>query len=299
MRAANIRPGGAPVARNTPTLINAALAPAQFADERSVTLEDQVLEVLRSPAEMASSVEQAAATLARDATTSASFAFAFHGETQASSKSPVTPLRVRQAIAAYVRSLVSLDSRFDRAVWPGGDTAVLSDDERRGFTLFMGKARCGTCHFAPLFNGTSPPMYLSSDVEVIGTPASPRVPEIVDPDSGRARIDHLPLHVRAFKTPTLRNVTLTAPYMHNGAFRSLDDVLVFYENGGGVGAGAHVPTQTLSPDSLPLSVVERRQIIAFLGALTDTAGLGSSVRISVNSGINPQKGDSGGRPGVP
>jgi cytochrome c peroxidase len=276
VRAANIHANGSPVARNTPTLINAALAPSQFMDERAVTLEDQVLEVLRSPAEMASSVEQAAATLSRDATTSASFAVAFHSGAAPGSSSPVTPLRVRQAIAAYVRSLVSLNSRFDRAVQPGGDTAVLSDDERRGFTLFMGKGRCGTCHFAPLFNGTSPPMYISSDVEVIGTPGSPRVPSAVDPDPGRARIDHVPIHVGAFKTPTLRNVTLTAPYMHNGAFRSLDDVLAFYENGGGAGAGAHVPTQTLSADSLHLSSEERRQIIAFLGTLTDTAGLASS-----------------------
>jgi cytochrome c peroxidase len=140
----------------------------------------------------------------------------------------------------------------------------------------MGKARCGTCHFAPLFNGTSPPMYVSSDVEVIGTSVSSATPGAVDPDSGRARIDHVPIHVRAFKTPTMRNVMLTAPYMHNGAFRSLDDVLVFYNNGGGAGAGAHVPTQTLSPDSLRLSKAERDQIIAFLGALTDTAGFASN-----------------------
>jgi cytochrome c peroxidase len=273
-RAANIRPGGPPVARNTPTLINAALEPSQFMDERSVTLEDQVLEVLRSPAEMAGSVELAAETLSRDASTRARFARAFQ-DAHGSTASSVTPLRVRQALAAYVRSLVALDSRFDRAVEPGGDTTVLTNDERRGFTLFMGKARCGTCHFAPLFNGTSPPMYLSSDVEVIGTSVSSATPAVLDPDSGRARIDHVPIHVSAFKTPTMRNVTLTAPYMHNGAFRSLDDVLVFYDNGGGVGAGAHVPTQTLSPDSLRLSKAERAQIIAFLGALADTAGFAS------------------------
>ena len=115
-------------------------------------------------------------------------------------------------------------------------------------------------------------MYLSSDVEVIGTPVSPGNPAVVDPDPGRARIDRVAIHVRAFKTPTLRNVTLTAPYMHNGAFRSLDDVLVFYNNGGGAGVGGRVPTQTLSPDSLRLSKAERAQIIAFLGTLTDTGG---------------------------
>jgi cytochrome c peroxidase len=270
IRPASIRPNGPPVIRNTPTLINAALQPSQFMDERSVTLEDQVLEVLRSPAEMASSVEQAAQTLSADSSVRAAFALAFHDAERA-----VSPLRVRQALAAYVRGLVSLDSRFDHAIQPGGDTAQLSDDERRGFTLFMGKARCGTCHFAPLFNGTAPPMYMSSDVEVIGTPVSPRNAATVDPDSGRARVDHVALHLRAFKTPTLRNVALTAPYMHNGAFQSLDDVMLLYERGGGLGAGAHVSNQTLSPDSLHLSALERRQIITFLGALTDTAGLAS------------------------
>ena len=163
-RAASIRPEAPAIARNTPTLVNAALQPAQFMDERSVTLEDQVLVVLRSPAEMASSPEQAAMNLSTDAGTSAMFARAFHDADR-----PVSALRVRQALAAYVRSLVSLDSRFDRAVRPGGDTTLLDADERRGFTLFMGKARCGTCHFAPLFNGTSPPLYMSSDLEVIGT----------------------------------------------------------------------------------------------------------------------------------
>src|SRR5262249_43738320 len=107
-----------------------------------------------------------------------------------------------------------------------------------------------------------------SDVEVLGTPDSPEQPETVDPDSGRARIDHLPIHVRAFKTPTLRNVALTAPYMHNGAFRTLDDVIRFYDRG-----GTRTANQTLPADSLHLSATERRQITEFLGSLTDTARL--------------------------
>lgn len=269
-KARSINPNGPPVARNTPTLINAAIQPAQFADERSATLEDQVLEVLRSPAEMSSSAEHAAATLGASASYVALFARAF-GDTPANA---VTPLHVRQALAAYVRTLVALDSRFDRAV--RGDTNALSVEERRGFTIFMGKAACGTCHFAPLFSGNTPPLYMSSDVEVIGTPVSPRTPALLDADSGRAAIDRLPTHLRAFKTPSLRNVALTAPYMHNGAFRTLDDVLLFYDAGGGAGAGARIANQTLSADSLHLSATERRAIVAFLGALTDTAGLSTA-----------------------
>ena len=256
------------VFRNTPTLINAGLQPAQFADERAVTLEDQVIEVLRSPAEMGGSIERASVALANDARYRAEFAGAF----DSGSSGSVTPLRVRQALAAYVRSLVALNSRFDRAV--RGDESVLTAEERHGFSLFMGKAGCGTCHFAPLFSGNTPPLYMSSDVEVIGTPASPARPATPDADSGRGRIDHLPAHVRAFKTPSLRNIALTAPYMHHGAFATLEDVLRFYDAGGGVGSGAKIANQTLSPDSLHLTAAERAAIIAFLGALSDTAGTG-------------------------
>src|SRR5262249_33767422 len=117
----------------------------------------------------------------------------------------------------------------------------------------------------------TPPRYLLSDVKVIGTSAAPGQPLRIDADSGRAGIDHLALHYRAFKTPTLRNAALTAPYMHNGAFRTLDQVLDFYDHGGAAGAGATIPNQTLDADQLQLSKADRRALIAFLGALTDTA----------------------------
>jgi cytochrome c peroxidase len=267
-RATSLAGRGHFVARNTPTLINAALQPIQFSDGRSPTLEDQVLEVLRSPAEMGSSVEIATDAVRRILSYRSAFARAF-GDT---SNGAVTSLRLRQALAAFVRTLESLNSPFDRAV--RGDTNAMTSDERRGFTLFMGKARCGTCHFAPLFSGNTPPLYIGSDVEVIGTPATVAAPTRLDPDSGRAGIDHLPVHLRAFKTPSLRNVALTAPYMHNGAFRTLDDVVTFYDHGGGRGAGAPIANQTLEADSLRLSTSERRILIAFLGALTDTAAAG-------------------------
>lgn len=284
--APSIDPRGSRVARNTPTLINAALQPAQFADERSVTLEDQALEVLRSAAEMHSSAERAAASLAADSAYRISFARAFGGAASVA----VTPLRVRQALAAYVRTLVSLNSRFDRAV--RGDTSALTAGERHGFTLFMGKAMCGTCHFTPLFSGNTPPLYMGSDVEVIGTPVTPSAPGTLDPDSGRARIDDLPNHLRAFKTPSLRNVALTAPYMHNGAFRTLDDVLLFYDHGGARGAGARIDDQTLSADSLHLSAEERDAIIAFLGSLTDTSGLGATPLALRSRAMPPSAGGS-------
>jgi cytochrome c peroxidase len=250
--------------RHTPSLLNAGLQPAQFSDERSVTLEEQVGEVLRSRSEMGSSLALAVQRLRADASVRAAFTDAFGGGPD----SAVTERRLRQALASYVRSLQRLDSRFDRAV--RGDTAAITPQERRGFDLVMGKARCGTCHFAPLFGGTAPPLFTGSDVEVVGTPARADTPTRVDADSGRARIDHWPIHLRAFKVPTLRNAALSAPYMHNGVFRTLDEVLRFYDVGGGAGAGARLPNQTLLADSLHLSAEERAAIVAFIGALTDT-----------------------------
>jgi cytochrome c peroxidase len=174
---------------------------------------------------------------------------------------------VRQALGAYVRSLGALDSRFDRAV--RGDTAALSGTERRGFNLFMGKARCGTCHFAPLFNGTMPPDFVRSEAEIIGVTDRPGAGARLDPDPGLGGVDLQPAHRGGFKVPTLRNVELTAPYMHNGAFRTLEQVVDFYDRGGAAGAGLTLPTQTLPPDSLRLSRDEKRALVAFLRSLTD------------------------------
>ena len=249
------------VVRNTPTLINAALQPAQFADERAVTLEDQIVNVLASRSEMASSMELATRAVDADPSYRSQFARAFDVDHDA-----VTPLRLRQAIAAYERRLIGLNSRFDLAV--RGDTAVLAPNERRGFNIFMGKAGCGTCHFAPLFSGNTPPLYVSSDVEVIGTPVAPSRMTALDPDSGRFRVSGRPEHLHAFKTPSLRNVTLTAPYMHNGAFQTLEQTLDLYDVGGG-----HAANQTLATDSLHLSAADRSAIVAFLGTLVDTIGL--------------------------
>jgi cytochrome c peroxidase len=254
-----VRGGG----RNTPTLINAALQPTLFDDGRAATLEDQATDVLGSPAEMGGSLDHATTVLSRDASLSARFARAF----SLPRDSAVRPQTVRFALAAYVRSLVALNSRFDRAA--RGEASALSDEERRGFNLFMGKARCGTCHFAPLFNGAMPPFLTESEPEVIGVPARRTAHSPVDPDSGRFHLRRIELQLFAFKTPTLRNIALTAPYMHNGVFETLDQVVDFYDAGGGHGVGINIQ-QTLPTDSLRLSAVEKRAIVAFMRALTDT-----------------------------
>jgi cytochrome c peroxidase len=175
------------------------------------------------------------------------------------------------AVAAYVRSLARMNAPFDRAV--RGDRTALGADERDGFNLFMGRAKCGTCHFAPLFGGAMPPMLTENEPEVLGVPERLRARRpVVDPDSGRFNVRRIDQHLFAFKTPSLRNVALTAPYMHNGAFPTLESVVDFYDTGGGAGIGVRVSHQTLPSDSLHLSAREKRAIVAFLRALTDTTG---------------------------
>ncbi len=220
--------------RNTPTLINAALQPVAFADGRVAFLEDQVAAVVANPREMGGN----AATLSR---------------------------KTRIALAAYVRSLTRLESRFDRAV--RGETSLISPEERRGFNLFMGRARCGTCHFAPLFNGTRPPAFEETTIEVIGVPA---VHGGLDGDVGVFGVSRAPMQQHAFRVPTVRNAAVTAPYMHNGAFRTLEEVIDFYDAGGGKGRGLAVPNQTLPSDSLHLSRQEKHDLVEFMKALTDT-----------------------------
>src|SRR5207245_681362 len=206
--------------RNTPTLLNAGMQLFQFADQRAPFLEFQVEAVMQNPREMDLPLAEAARKLGGDSALVARFA----GALGKPPREALTPQSLGVAIAAYVRSLRAMDSRFDRAV--RGDTDALTASERRGFNLFLGKAACGTCHFAPLFGGTVPPTYREAEPEVIGVPAKPvaRGPRL-DPDPGVFAVDKAPLHRHAFKTPTLRNVALTAPYMHNGVFRTLEEVV--------------------------------------------------------------------------
>jgi cytochrome c peroxidase len=250
--------------RNTPTLIDAAYQPALFADSRAGSLETQVDLVLKSPTEMGGSADQAAARLRADPSYREEFARAFPG-----SDSALTARSLRVAVAAFVRSLNGLNSPFDRAL--RGDTAALSEAAHRGFTLFMGKARCGTCHFLPLLNGTLPPDFVSSEPEIIGVTERPLSRHArLDPDPGRGGVDNEPTHRGAFKVPTLRNISRTAPYMHNGAFQCLEDVVDFYDRGGGAGSGADVPGQTLPARPLHLSEGEKSDLIAFLRSLDDS-----------------------------
>jgi cytochrome c peroxidase len=237
--------GRSTLARNAPSLLYACFQYSQFWDGRAKTLEEQVLDVLKNPREM-------------------------NADTTALGKSfsPLGLEEICKAIAGYVRTLSPMNSAFDK--YMAGDRRAMAPDEIRGFNLFMGKAQCGTCHFAPLFNGLRAPFYAQTEYEVLGVPVSDDLghPK-ADSDNGRWSSYPIPFYRQAFKTPTLRNIAVTGPYMHNGAFHSLESVMDFYNKGGGRGLGLGTPEQSLAARPLGLSRKEMREIEAFLRALTD------------------------------
>jgi cytochrome c peroxidase len=140
----------------------------------------------------------------------------------------------------------------------------------------MGKAACGTCHYAPTFSGLVPPLYRESESEVLGVLQKPDAMQ-VDSDRGRSHNRQFQednaIFDRSFKTVTVRNVELTAPYFHNGAYQTLDEVIEFYDQGGaqGLGLSSELPNQTLSAQPLHLTAREKSALKAFLRSLTGVA----------------------------
>jgi cytochrome c peroxidase len=256
------------VSRNSPTLLNAALQSSLFHDMRVNFLEDQASEVVNNSKEMHGSFKEAAVALKQ----SPEYVHLFDKAFPESADSSLTEQQIKIAIASYVRSLISLNSRFDQ--YMRGDATQLTAQELKGLTLFMGKAKCGTCHFMPLFNGTVPPNFAQTEAEILGVPATTdTLNSVLDADLGKFDLYNKDLHKYAFKTPTLRNVALTAPYMHNGVYSTLEEVIDFYDRGGGLGMGIDISTQTLPPDKLDLHAEEKEALVAFMQTLTDTTGV--------------------------
>ncbi|HTB52200.1 MAG TPA: cytochrome c peroxidase [Ferruginibacter sp.] len=246
--------------RNTPTLLNAALQPSQFYDLRATTLEDQSLAVIQNEKEMHGSMQVAVDRLWHNKKYRELFAAAF----PVTNRAGIDTFEVMNAIGSYVRSLVLLNSRFD--AYMRGDKTAMNEEEVNGFNLFMGKAKCGTCHYMPLFNGTFPPRYVKIETEVIGVPQAIGK-NVIDNDMGRYAIVKVESQKHAFKTLTVRNAAKTAPYMHNGVFTTLAQVLDFYNKGGGAGLGLKIDNQTLPFDKLDLTAKESGEIIAFIKSL--------------------------------
>jgi cytochrome c peroxidase len=263
--------GGHTVQRNAPSLINAVYADRYFYDLRSFDLEDQAGQVIRNHLEFDTDFPELLQRINADTAYTIAFDRIFSNKNKQVSRSQFST-----ALSSYLISLRSFNSEFDQYV--RGERKTISPKVKDGFNLFMGKANCGTCHYAPLFSGLVPSLYHENESEVLGVLENP-VQRKVDGDMGRAanKVFHedLPIYNRAFKTVGVRNVALTAPYFHNGAYTSLEQVIDFYDQGGaaGIGLGNELPNQTLAPDSLHLSKYEKSALIAFLHSLTDSLAI--------------------------
>ncbi len=230
---------GRALKRHTPTLWNLAWASPVFWDGRARSLEEQVAGPIESPDEMAQPVGALIARLATDPAMVRAFAEAFPEAPNVDAKN------LAQAIATYERTFVSPVTRFDRFV--EGDAGALSSGEVEGFRLFTGKAGCVKCHSGFAFT--------DSAFHDIGLPGD---------DRGRGVVLRLEAADHAFKTPGLREIGRSAPYMHDGSLATLADVVRHYESG-------IVERPTLSKDltrGLKLTDTERADLIAFLGTLS-------------------------------
>lgn len=258
-------------ARNAPSLMGVGYSSRYFWDMRAFDLERQVVHVIDNDLEFNTTFDAIVGKLKKDADYNRLFKEAYGGI----STEDINQRSISNAIAAYVNSLKSFNSPFDRYV--RNETTDYPENAKRGFNLFMGKAACGSCHFAPVFNGTVPPFYTESESEVLGiTRGFDSIEPQWDTDMGRMDngfvLDNHPFFKNSFKTVTVRNAALTAPYMHNGSFVTLEEVLAFYNLGGGAGMGLEVENQTLPDAPLELSQQEIKDIIAFMETLSDTRG---------------------------
>jgi len=246
-------------------LLNAVYADRFFYDLRAFTLEQQAEHVIFNPDEFNTAYSAILKKLAGQEKYKEDFKKVF-------GKGDISREKFSKALASYVLSLKSFNSPFDKYV--RGESEGLAQEVKNGFNLFMGKAGCATCHFAPTFSGLVPPFYNENESEILGVPETTEANRL-DGDSGRYNNKILSeqawIFEKSFKTTTVRNAGLTAPYFHNGAYQTLEEVIDFYNDGGGQGKGLLVQNQTLPPDLLNLSDQEKRDIIAFINSLNDAS----------------------------
>ncbi len=230
---------GRPGRRNAPAILNRGYGRAFFWDARAHTLEVQVLKPIEDPNEMDLPV------------------------TEAAQRVGLAPEEISRALASYVRSILSGDSRYDRFV--NGARAALSAEEQHGLQVFRGKGNCTACHVGPNFSdeklhNTGVAWHPSPPSTSSGQPAgSGQAGILADPGAGRGD----------FKTPTLREVGRTSPYMHDGSISTLEDVVDFYDRGGR-------PNPSIDPEIHPLHLMtdEKDALVAFLKALSGTIRAG-------------------------
>lgn len=236
---------GSETKRNTPSVLNMKNRPYFFYDGRASTLQQQALMPIANPEEMGLPIKEAVARLNKNVEYKKLFFEVFK-------KKPSTE-NLADAFAAYEQTLETVDSRFDD--WANNKVKFTAAEER-GRKLFIGeKAKCFNCHFADDFTG--------DEFKNIGL-----YNENFLTDSGRYLITKKESDLGKFKVPGLRNVAATAPYMHNGMFATLEEVLRYYNNPKGFFPN-QVNIDTTFNKPLNLSAKEQSDIIAFLKTLTD------------------------------
>ncbi len=227
--------------RATPTIVNVGFSAPLMWDGRAPNLEAQALGPIAAGEEMDQDIPGLIKKLSQFRGYVALFDKAYPGE-------GINEKTIGKALAAYQRTVLSTESPFDR--WRRGDAKAISTSAKRGFDLFTGKANCAVCHEG--FNFTD------NGFHNIGLK-----PTGAEPDLGRFGQRKIASMRGAFKTPTLRDIARTAPYMHNGMYRTLEEVVEHYDRGGDT-------QDNLSPEMKPLrlSAQEKADLVEFMKTLT-------------------------------
>lgn len=225
--------------RATPTILNTAYQRVQFWDGRASTLEEQALGPIVAAGEMNQPLDELVAELKAIPGYVEMFATAYPGE-------GIAAETIAKAIAAFERTVIAGESDFDR--WLTGVEGAMSKEALWGFVVFKGKGNCTACHSGHNFTDDK---FHNIGLKGVENP-------------GRYAIEPKEALKGAFKTPTLRDVALTAPYMHNGAYATLEEVIEHYDAGGFKNAGT--PSQDMKP--LNLSKADKKALVVFLKALT-------------------------------
>lgn len=273
-----------PLSRNSPSLVNATYNHLLMLDGKHISLQNQGKDVISNPLELGANEKEVIEKVMNCNDYKKAFNRFLKYTPQ---ETEVTLEHIISAITIYYSKFSNYYAPFDDAM---NNKNKIDINTRDGFNLFMGKAQCGTCHFVPQFNGVKPP-YIGSEFEVLGVPADTGFKNL-SIDQGRYTMNAAGEMMNAFRTGSLRNAAYTKPYMHNGVFNTLEQVIDFYDAGGGAGKGLKVTNQTLSSDSLRLTPTEKTKLIDFIKSLNENINFEApplKLPISKNKALNNRK----------